>query len=449
MGYTNQTLKKLFALSGNVCAFPGCTAPIVDTDKDVVVGDICHIKGKSENGPRYDPAQSEVERNGYENLLVMCVAHNRIVDGKKTSHSYPVEVLQEYKRNHEAHYRGSVVNNAALDTFVDSLMVTGSFISTHNQSGGQNANTINNIYAHTPTSIFQPDISTSKKYPDNPKLRQAVIRLQALSDHLPTEDLSQHDINDYHALLDLIQVEIKEDLAPFHIPQGKLRRHISGIRWEGAYKGTQVSHGKEFFCPSAVFRIALSGALTFIETCLHQQPPQPQTSGTPQPANSYRPDEIAIHILNQIGQQNCYESQLASVLNAEPTEIRNSLRQLAEYGYIDLKRPASRAPYYQLTKKGNDELDKPIHIVPFPSGKTDPDETEIRILILLADSDCPPFLDSLSIALKLNSTIVQYHLTELVKREYLNVDSFNEEHTARYSITQKARKLLIDKKLIQ
>lgn len=150
MGYTDQTLKKLFALSGNVCAFPGCPAPIVDTDMDVVVGDICHIKGRSENGPRYDPAQSDVERNGYENLLVMCVPHNRIVDGKKTRHLYPVELLQEYKRNHEARYRGSVADDTAFDTFVDHFTVTGSIITTYNQSGGQNANTIFNLSAQPP-----------------------------------------------------------------------------------------------------------------------------------------------------------------------------------------------------------------------------------------------------------------------------------------------------------
>lgn len=147
MGFTDQTLKKLFALSGNVCAFPGCPAPIVDTDMEVVVGDICHIKGKSENGPRHDPTQSDAVRNGYENLLIMCVPHNRIVDGKKTRHLYPVEVLQEYKRNHEARYRGSVVDDAALDAFVDHHTVTGSIITTYNQSGGQNANTIINLSA--------------------------------------------------------------------------------------------------------------------------------------------------------------------------------------------------------------------------------------------------------------------------------------------------------------
>lgn len=157
MSYSDQTLKKLFALSGNVCAFPGCPAPIVDTDTGVVVGDICHIKGKSENGPRHDPTQSEADRNSYENLLVMCVAHNRIVDGRKTWDQYPVERLQEFKRNHEARYQGSVIANTILDAFVEEFAASGSVITTYNQSGGQNANTIHNVYAHPPVAEREAD----------------------------------------------------------------------------------------------------------------------------------------------------------------------------------------------------------------------------------------------------------------------------------------------------
>jgi tetratricopeptide (TPR) repeat protein len=97
-----------------------------------------------------------VERNGYDNLLVMCVPHNRIVDDKRTRHLYPVEVLQEYKQNHEAQFHGSVIDNAALDAFVDTFIVAGSVITTHNQSGGQNANTITNIYTRSYPPVVQP-----------------------------------------------------------------------------------------------------------------------------------------------------------------------------------------------------------------------------------------------------------------------------------------------------
>ncbi len=122
MGYTDLTLKKLFSLSGNVCAFPGCTAPIIDTTNGVMTGQICHIKGKSRNGPRYDPNQTEEERNGYDNLLVMCAAHNKIVDDEATQNQYPVEVLRQYKQNHEANYRNSVVRNDIVERIIESLL---------------------------------------------------------------------------------------------------------------------------------------------------------------------------------------------------------------------------------------------------------------------------------------------------------------------------------------
>jgi len=54
---TETTIKRLFAVSGNRCAFPGCTAVLVTGG--VVTGEICHIKAQNPQGPRYDPAQSD------------------------------------------------------------------------------------------------------------------------------------------------------------------------------------------------------------------------------------------------------------------------------------------------------------------------------------------------------------------------------------------------------
>jgi hypothetical protein len=72
------TVKRLFALSGNRCAFPKCTSLLVDGTK--VVGKICHIKAQSKGGPRYDPNQTQVERHGYDNLILMCGRHHDVID---------------------------------------------------------------------------------------------------------------------------------------------------------------------------------------------------------------------------------------------------------------------------------------------------------------------------------------------------------------------------------
>jgi hypothetical protein len=109
MTYTDPTLKKLFGLSGNECAFPGCDLPVIDTEYGLPIGQICHIKGKSPLGPRYDASQSEEERNSYENLLVMCSAHNTIVDHETTRDQFPIERLAQFKSDHESRAHNRVV----------------------------------------------------------------------------------------------------------------------------------------------------------------------------------------------------------------------------------------------------------------------------------------------------------------------------------------------------
>jgi hypothetical protein len=68
---TQETIKKLFALSGNQCAFPNCIKVIISS-KGNVVGQVCHISAADEGGPRFDPAQSNEQRRAFDNLLLMC-----------------------------------------------------------------------------------------------------------------------------------------------------------------------------------------------------------------------------------------------------------------------------------------------------------------------------------------------------------------------------------------
>lgn len=96
--YAEKMLKRLFACCQNRCAFPGCDLPICE-ESGTLTGQICHIKGESPGGPRHDPLQTEAERNGFENLVLMCGRHHHIIDNEVTQ--YPVEKLHEIKRAHE------------------------------------------------------------------------------------------------------------------------------------------------------------------------------------------------------------------------------------------------------------------------------------------------------------------------------------------------------------
>ncbi len=97
-GPSDKTVKRLFALSRNRCAYPKCETPIVHPS-GTVVGEVCHIKAQSAGGPRFDPAQTEEARHAFANLMLFCSVHHRMVDDQPKT--YTAELLVEMKEMHE------------------------------------------------------------------------------------------------------------------------------------------------------------------------------------------------------------------------------------------------------------------------------------------------------------------------------------------------------------
>jgi hypothetical protein len=95
--------KKLALASGNLCAFPGCTASLTEqsaTGESIIVGEIAHIIGDSRQGPRGVSLLTDAERDLSENLIYLCERHHKVVD--ELSRTYSVEVLRQMKRDHES-----------------------------------------------------------------------------------------------------------------------------------------------------------------------------------------------------------------------------------------------------------------------------------------------------------------------------------------------------------
>jgi hypothetical protein len=65
------------------------------------IGQVCHIEAAEFNGPRFNPKQTEEERRGFGNLMLMCYPHHKETDDAGT---YPVARLQEMKATHEAKF---------------------------------------------------------------------------------------------------------------------------------------------------------------------------------------------------------------------------------------------------------------------------------------------------------------------------------------------------------
>jgi hypothetical protein len=117
--YSPQTLKVLFALSGNQCAHPECNNPVIAPGNEIsdplVVAQICHIFAASNDGPRSHPDLSEDQRNSADNLILLCPTHHRIVDGQ--FEKYPVETLKLWKRQHEGKFQSGLEDGASTHRY--------------------------------------------------------------------------------------------------------------------------------------------------------------------------------------------------------------------------------------------------------------------------------------------------------------------------------------------
>lgn len=105
--YSERTLKILFAMSRNQCAHPECTNPIVKAKTEfsqaLVLGQIAHIYAASNDGPRGNSKLTDKERNGPDNLILLCPTHHIEVDGQHET--YPAALLIQWKARLERRFR--------------------------------------------------------------------------------------------------------------------------------------------------------------------------------------------------------------------------------------------------------------------------------------------------------------------------------------------------------
>lgn len=99
--YTPTTIKRLFMLSGNKCASPGCIKQLISGDRTTIISKICHIEAADIGGNRYNPEMTDDDRRAYENLFLLCDEHHSIIDNPSNEKKYPVEMLAQWKSDHE------------------------------------------------------------------------------------------------------------------------------------------------------------------------------------------------------------------------------------------------------------------------------------------------------------------------------------------------------------
>jgi hypothetical protein len=153
---SESTVKKLFALSRNLCAFTRCSTHIVDPLSGALTGQICHIKARSLKGPRYDEKQTDEARCAFANLIVLCRNHHGIVDDRPAT--FTVELLNDMKEMHE---RNGNIELSQEDARLARLLLAGYSQENHVNIGPRITQTVvgnhninvagdHNIYHHPP-----------------------------------------------------------------------------------------------------------------------------------------------------------------------------------------------------------------------------------------------------------------------------------------------------------
>jgi hypothetical protein len=95
--------KLLWGRGAARCSFKECRAELTDTTPKeagrVVLGEMAHIVGESEAGPRGKSVLTDDQRASYANLILLCSHHHTMID--KNPDKYPVELLHQIKTEHE------------------------------------------------------------------------------------------------------------------------------------------------------------------------------------------------------------------------------------------------------------------------------------------------------------------------------------------------------------
>ncbi|MFE5143924.1 hypothetical protein ACFRDV_40965 [Streptomyces fagopyri] len=111
MDVTPSVQRKLFLLSGNVCAWPDCSEQLAP-EVGGYFGQIAHIRAAEEGGPRFDKTMSNNGRRHFANLILLCTKHHRRIDDPETAHQFDPEYLKGIKDRHEDRFRSAL---AALE----------------------------------------------------------------------------------------------------------------------------------------------------------------------------------------------------------------------------------------------------------------------------------------------------------------------------------------------
>jgi hypothetical protein len=105
MAITQKSTKILWGNAAARCSFTDCQCRLCTQDAGAgapyTLGEMAHICGEKPGANRHDPSQTLEERDGYDNLILLCPNHHTLIDKPENEKRYSVAELQRMKSEHE------------------------------------------------------------------------------------------------------------------------------------------------------------------------------------------------------------------------------------------------------------------------------------------------------------------------------------------------------------
>lgn len=148
--YSQLTIKRLYALSRNNCAFPDCSVELLNSEDETNFSNICHIEDANQNlfkSDRYNPNMTPDQRRDFKNLILLCPNHH--IETNDTE-KYTVKVLQDMKRDHESQTKQSWSGQDLI---------------------GKHPSALNTVIGHIGTNFFDDSLSNEPMTAPDPAIK--------------------------------------------------------------------------------------------------------------------------------------------------------------------------------------------------------------------------------------------------------------------------------------
>lgn len=112
----------LFRIARGTCYFPDCSKPIIEETEGerLIAVQIAHISGANEGSARYESTMTDADRSAFSNLVLLCTAHHKLVDGPRRDR-YTRELLHEWKADNESNSDSLSTTGLTVDNLEEVL----------------------------------------------------------------------------------------------------------------------------------------------------------------------------------------------------------------------------------------------------------------------------------------------------------------------------------------